>query len=93
MIYPFYCTRTIKWKCSRLFCRKRGWKDKIEYMVMIVAEFAKRYRLTTKQAYRYIVRYKGFELCEEFYGIMHTLSIDDDLDSLATYCRKNGGLL
>lgn len=67
--------------------------DKIEYIVMIIAEFAKRYQLTTKQAYRYIARYKGIELCEEHYGIMHTLSMDDNLHSLAVYCRRNGGQL
>ena len=67
--------------------------DKIDYIVMLITEFAKRYRLTTQQAYRYIARHKGIALCEEHYDIMHTLTIDDNLVSLAIYCRRNGGLL
>ncbi|WP_455625390.1 DUF3791 domain-containing protein [Parabacteroides sp.] len=35
--------------------------DKIDYIVMLIAEFAKRYHLTPQQAYRYIARYKGID--------------------------------
>ena len=47
--------------------------DKIDYIVMLITEFAKRYHLSPRQAYRYIARYKGIEVCLEHYGIMHTL--------------------
>ncbi|WP_455622665.1 DUF3791 domain-containing protein [Parabacteroides sp.] len=67
--------------------------DKIDYIVMLIAEFAKRYHLTPQQAYRYIARYKGIEVCLEHYGIMHTLSLDDNLASLALFCQRNGGKL
>ena len=68
-------------------------KSKIEYLVMLIAEFAKRYHITSQEAFRYLRRYKGFELCDVHYGIMHTLSLDKNLDSLYRYCKKNGGVL
>ena len=68
-------------------------KSKIEYLVMLIAEFAKRYHSTSQEAFRYLRRYKGFELCDVHYGIMHTLSLDENLDSLYRYCKKNGGVL
>lgn len=68
-------------------------KSKIEYLVMLIAEFAKRYHITSQEAFRYLRRYKGFDLCDVHYGIMHTLSLDENLDSLYRYCKKNGGVL
>ena len=68
-------------------------KSKIEYLVMLIAEFAKRYHITSQEAFRYLRRYKGFELCDVHYGIMHTLSLDENLDSLYRYCKKKGGVL
>lgn len=66
-------------------------KDKIDYIIMLIGEFAKRNNMTQRQAYRYIAQFKGIELCDKHYGIMHTLPLDDNLDSLSLYCRKNGG--
>ena len=68
-------------------------KDKIDYIVMLIAEFAKRHQMTQQQAYRYLSQFKGIELCDRHYGIMHTLPLEDNLDSLALYCHKNGGTL
>ena len=68
-------------------------KDKIDYIVMLIAEFAKRNQMTQQQAYCYLSQFKGLELCDKHYGIMHTLSLDDNLDSISAYCRKNGGAL
>lgn len=68
-------------------------KDKIEYIVALVNEFAKRFGLTDVQAYRYISHYKGVELIEEHYDIMHTLDFRDTVDALASYCHRQGGAL
>lgn len=67
--------------------------EKIEYMVALVAEFAKRYQLTDAQAARYMSRWGAIELCEKHYGIMHTLPWNDNIESIATYCRRQGGTL
>ena len=68
-------------------------RDKIDYIVMLIAEFAKRNKMTLQQAYRYMSQFKGLELCDKHYGIMHTLPLDDNMDSLYSYCRKNGGTI
>lgn len=65
--------------------------DKIPFIVALIAEFALHYQLTTTQAERYISRYGALELCDKHYAIMHTLSWEDNIESIATYCRRQGG--
>ena len=68
-------------------------RDIIEYIIALVNEFAKRFDLTEKQAYRYISMYKGIAFVEQNYGIIHTLDFKEAVDSVALYCRKKGGKL
>lgn len=68
-------------------------RDILEYTVAIVSEFASKFNLTEKQAYRYINFHKGVHFIEENYGIMHTLDFDEAVESVAIFCRKNGGQL
>ena len=68
-------------------------RDIIEYIIALVNEFAKRFDLTEKQAYRYISMYKGVTFVEQNYGIIHTLDFKEAVDSVALYCRKKGGKL
>ncbi len=72
---------------------KYSTRDIIEYIIALVNEFAKRFGLTEKQAYRYIRVHKGIAFIEQNYGIMHTLDFDEAVDSVALYCRKTGGKL
>ena len=68
-------------------------KDKVEYIVALVNEFAKRFGLTDVQAFRYISHYNGVELIEQHYEIMHTLDFRETVESLAIYCHRQGGVL
>ena len=68
-------------------------RDIFEYIIALVNEFAKRFHLSEKQAYRYIHVHKGIAFIEEHYGIMHTLSFDDAIENVTLYCRKTGGEL
>lgn len=67
--------------------------DKIEYTIMLVKLFAAQYQLTPVQAYRYISRFNGMAFIERNYGIMHTLSFQDMVQSVSDYCKRQGGLL
>ena len=67
--------------------------DILEYIIALVNEFAKKFSLTEKQAYRYIRMYKGVAFIEQNYGIIHTLDFNEAVDSIALYCRRNGGRL
>lgn len=68
-------------------------ENKIEYIIVMVDLFAKRFELSGSQAYRYIKRYGGIKLMDEHYNIMHTLDPYQTIDELSAYCRRFGGLL
>ncbi len=66
--------------------------NKIEYLILIVAAFADQSKISEAEAYRYLSRYGALTLCEKHYGIMHTLSLDENLQTLQAYCQRKGGL-
>lgn len=66
-------------------------KKKINYTVVCVNEFAYRFNLDAKTAFRYLSDYKGIEFIKEHYDIEHTLSLDDAVEDLVRVCRNNGG--
>jgi len=67
--------------------------NKIEYLVLLVAAFASRSNITEAEAYRYLNRYGALALCDKHYGIMHTLSLNENLETLQAYCQRKGGTL
>jgi len=67
--------------------------DITEYTVLLIHKFAQHYGLTDKQAANYIERYGALSLFHNNYGIMHTLSFDDNIESIAAYCHRQGGAL
>ena len=67
--------------------------DITEYTVLLINKFAQRFGLTEQQAANYIEQYNAMSLLQTNYGIMHTLSFDDNVESLAAYCRRQGGTL
>lgn len=68
-------------------------KNMIDYFVICINEFAKRYNLAKKNAMLYLDEYGGLDFLEEFYDVQHTLSFEDTVENLAVICRKNGGEL
>lgn len=68
-------------------------KNKAEYIIASINVFAKRHKLTDTQAYRYLRRFKGIEMLERFYDVMHTLSFKDTTEDLTAFCHRNGGEL
>ena len=67
--------------------------NKIEYLVLMVAAFASRTNVSEAQAYRYLSQYGALALCEKHYGIMHTLSLEENIETLQAYCKRKGGKL
>mgnify|MGYP002672315311 FL=1 len=66
---------------------------KIEYIIMLIKLFARHFGLSFQQAYRYVSIHQGIEYAEQHYNVLHTLSFEDQVEGLATYCHKNGGAL
>ena len=65
----------------------------IEYLVLIVFEFARKSEISELEAYNYLEQYGAVALCEKHYDIMHTLSVEENIDSLTDYCCRKGGAL
>lgn len=68
-------------------------RDIFEYIIALVNEFGSKYNLSDKQAFNYIRCHDGLTFIEQNYGIIHTLDFNEAVDSVATYCRRSGGLL
>lgn len=68
-------------------------KDKVEYIIALITEFAKAHALTTAQAYRYLERYKAIDFIDKHYEIAHTQRFEDVITDLTAYCRRFGGAI
>lgn len=68
-------------------------KDKIEYIVICISEFAKKHKLTLPQSFNYLKRWKGIDFLDKGYEVEHLFSIEDAVDDLTDYCKRQGGQL
>ena len=68
-------------------------RDKIQYVVALIAEFAKKYEMSDALAMRYLQHFNALELCEKHYDFMHTQSFASTVNDLAAYCKRMGGEL
>ena len=66
-------------------------KNIINYIVICINEFAKQFKMTSKEAYLYLRNFKGIEFLKENYEAEHTVSLYDTVDDLKQVCVKNGG--
>lgn len=65
----------------------------LRFTIAVVTEFARFYGISQKQAYNYLVRFRGMEHLDEFYNVLHTQSFEDNVEVLAEVCQHNGGQL
>lgn len=65
----------------------------LKFTIALVTEFARTYGISQKQAYNYLVRFKGMSHLNEFYNVLHTQSFEDNVEVLAEVCHNNGGQL
>lgn len=68
-------------------------KEISEYIVALIAAFAKHYSITEAEAYSYLNRYGAIKVAHDFYDVMHTQTFDDMVQSMASYCSRKGGTL
>ena len=50
-------------------------KDRLDYLIALVSEFAATHHLSLQQAYLYLQQYKGLDFADEFYDVEHTQSL------------------
>ncbi len=68
-------------------------KDKLDWTMIFIYEFGKRFGLTVKQSFNYLSRFKGIDFIDKHYGYAHTQSFESMVDDIATLCRRMGGEL
>lgn len=68
-------------------------RHKIDFLVALIYEFAKRFGLSNKESYQYISQYGGVQMFFNHYDILHTLSFRDMVDGMAAFCHRHGGKL
>ena len=68
-------------------------KEISEYIVALIAAFAKHYSITEAEAYSYLNRYGAIKVAHDFYDVMHTQTFDDMVQSMVSYCSRKGGTL
>lgn len=73
--------------------REQETHNKVEYIVIFISEFARRFGLSAVQAYRYLNRYKAIDFLNEQYNVAHTQSFEDMVQNMAGYCQRHGGAL
>ena len=66
-------------------------RNRIEYTVICISEFAQKHRIPSKDAYRYLKEYGGLAFLKDCYDAEHLLSVDDAIDDLTIVCKRNGG--
>jgi len=67
--------------------------NQIGFLVALISEFGRKFHLTDKQSYDYISHYGGIEMYLQHYNILHTLSFNDMVEGMASYCQRQGGTL
>ena len=65
----------------------------INYLVVCISDFAERFAMDSKTAYRFLAQFGGIDFLMQHYEIEHTLSLDETVDDLEMVCRQNGGIL
>ena len=67
--------------------------EKIEWTLIFVLEFGRKFGLTLKQAFDYLKCYKGIEFVDRHYDYVHTQSFQSMINDISEYCRRKGGNL
>lgn len=67
--------------------------EKIEWTLIFVAEFGRKFGLTVKQAFNYLTRYKAIDFIDKHYDYVHTQSFQSMVSDIADYCLRKGGKL
>lgn len=68
-------------------------KYEIPFINLCIKEFGRRFAITRKMAYEYLKKHQGLAFLMEFYDVEHLQPMEETIDDLTLWCRKNGGQL
>lgn len=64
-------------------------RNRIDYTVVCVSEFANKFNMTKKDAFAYLEKNKALEFLKNNYEAEHLLSIEDAVEDMEFVCKKN----
>jgi len=67
-------------------------KNKIDYFVVCVNDFADTYGMSYLEAFDYLKKHGALSFLSEHYDIEHTYSIEEAVADMAQVARRNGGV-
>lgn len=65
----------------------------IPFINLIIRAFATRFQMTRKAAYAYLQKHNGLSFLIEYYDVEHLQDVEETIDDLSFWCKKNGGQL
>ena len=68
-------------------------KYQIPYTNACIRAFGNRFKMSAKDAFMYLSKFKGVQFLTDYYDVEHLLSIDDAVEDLIVCCKNNGGYL
>ena len=68
-------------------------KRKIGFTIACVNEFARKYQISSKEAFQYLFKFKGIAFIKENYDVEHTLDFETVLEDLGILCKKKWGYI
>ena len=66
-------------------------RNKIDYFVVCVNDFADRHGMSYVAAFDYLKAHKGLSFLSEHYDVEHTYSVEEAIADLEQICARNGG--
>jgi hypothetical protein len=70
----------------------REMQNKILFMAFIITKFARAYKMSKPDAYRYLKKYGGIDFLNECWWALHLDNPYWAVKDLYKVCRNNGGL-
>ncbi|GHT35118.1 hypothetical protein FACS18945_1800 [Bacteroidia bacterium] len=66
--------------------------DKISFILFIIPQFARAYKMKIQDAYFYLKKYGGWDFLTKHWWGLHTDNVIWTVHDIYTICRNNGGL-
>ena len=70
----------------------REMQNKVAFMTFILTKFARAFKMSNPDAYRYLKKYGGWDYLNEFWWTLHTEAPFWSVRALYEACYRNGGL-
>jgi hypothetical protein len=82
----------VKQKITK-YMSEREVTNRLSFFICCVSAFSEHFHISKRQAYRYLLTFKGMQFLYDCYEGAHTQSIEDAVADLTIICQRHGGAL